>query len=198
VAIGETGRLVGVPVVCWISTGMLGTSAMPTPHWFCCSTLRQATARAVGSLGVLCLDSGDNVVIGSSSSVSATEGGSSIGTIINDLLDTEKCHKFHELFTSRLDEAAMTRALQVYAANPFVLNFVSRTDEEGDTVSSEPDCGPSEEELVADKAYFAEGLQGLRSFPFATMTRVHRELFGKKYLARRNRGIKRKVRIKFY
>lgn len=157
------------------------------------STLRQATARAVGTLGASCFDGGEGAASGSRETRNADDR-TAVSAIINDILDSAKYEKFSDLFTSRLDEAAMTRALQVYASSPSVLNLFSSSDlldTEEDSVPSVPLI--SEEELAAEKTSLAEGLLGLRKFPFAVMARVHRELFGKKYLARRIRGSKRKV-----
>lgn len=110
--------------------------------------------------------------------------------MIRDILDVEKSRKFTGDFTTRLDEAAMTRALQVYASSPSLLSLLVSDDA---LDRAERDLHMSKEQLEAERACLTEGLISLQKYPFAVTARVHRELYGKKFLVRRNRGSKKKV-----
>ena len=157
------------------------------------SGVRRAAARVLSVMGADGFDemssfmatTGD-VAAGGTGSLPSRVG---LANTTNDILDINKRKHFVDIFCKPLDEAAMTRALQVYTASPTVLSALDM--EACDGVDDA--LVLTEEELELEKKNMREGLLSLQLFPFAVTSRVHRELYGKNYLGRRNRTNKRNV-----
>lgn len=106
-----------------------------------------------------------------------------ISDIINHTLDDEIRIKNTEIQTKTLEVAAMNRAMQYYFSQLDVgVNEENLSNEE-----KSPTDTPSHDEPPSAT------LGSLKDFPLPIVLRIHRELCGKKFIAKRVAGSKRKV-----
>jgi hypothetical protein len=117
-----------------------------------------------------------------------------VSEIINQLLDDTNRIKQTELRSRAIDEAAMSRALQIYFSHSEL-----QPPEDLSLAPTPTEGGQAEEKIISQvESQFLDDIGSLKEFSLSSVIRIHRELCGKRIITKHVAGGKRKVSILRY